>query len=87
MPLTVTRSAAYLATENGGSELAPEFDFADKVAPTFMVYAKDDKNFVNGGIAYGKALKSKGVTSKLTLHPEGGHGIKRRLVSRVQAVA
>lgn len=72
----IVTSCAYLYKERGGDEYSGEFDFKNKVAPTFMVYAKDDTSHVGGGIAYERALKAAGGKTKILLYEKGGHDLK-----------
>jgi len=67
--------AAYLLEGKAGPGLAEEFHMKNRVAPTFLVYGKDDK-FSTGGIAYEKALKATGTPTQLKLYEKGGHGLK-----------
>ncbi|MDQ8183305.1 alpha/beta hydrolase [Pelagicoccus sp. SDUM812005] len=71
----IIASGAYFATENGGTDLTEEFPMRSKVAPTFLVYAEDDENFVKGGIAYEKALRAAGGSARILLSESGGHGL------------
>lgn len=70
------RSAAYLASKNKGSTIAKEFLLNNKVAPTLLLYSKDDHHFVKGGIAYAAALEKAGFPVKLLLYEKGGHSMK-----------
>jgi len=47
-----------------------------KIAPTFLVYAKDDRNYIAGGIAYEKKLKASGGSTRIVISETGGHGLK-----------
>ena len=51
------------------------FPMSQKVAPTFLTYAKDDK-FCAGGIAYAHALTAAGGSIDLELFEKGGHGMQ-----------
>ena len=51
------------------------FHMKNKVAPTFLTYAKDDK-FCKGGIEYDKRLKAGGGSIHLKLYEKGGHGMR-----------
>ncbi|MBT7067350.1 MAG: alpha/beta hydrolase fold domain-containing protein [Verrucomicrobia bacterium] len=53
---------------------AERFHMKNKVAPTFLTYAKDDK-FCKGGIEYEKRLREAGGTIQLKLFDKGGHGM------------
>jgi len=72
----IVTSGAYFATERGGSDLAEEFRVQGQTAPTLLIYAKDDKSFIDGGLAYEKALKASGSSVRLLLFEEGGHGLR-----------
>lgn len=75
----VLLSAAYLLEEQGKDEepvLADEFPMTAKVAPTFLVYAKDDRPHFPGGVAYEKALKVAGGSTRMLISETGGHGLK-----------
>ena len=48
----------------------------NKIAPTLLIYAKDDDKFVDGGIAYEKAMKATGNPVRMLLYEKGGHGMK-----------
>ena len=50
------------------------FHMKNKVAPTFLTYAKDDK-FCKGGVEYAEALKAAGGSIQLKLFERGGHGM------------
>lgn len=69
-------SGAYYATKGAGSELAEEFHNKTAVAPTFLVYAKDDHRYYSGGVAYEKALKAAGLSVRMLSYDHGGHGMK-----------
>lgn len=75
----VLMSSAYFFKKEG-KETTTEFDevfhMQGKIAPTFLVYAKDDHNFYLGGIAYEKALKATGIETHLVISETGGHGLK-----------
>ena len=47
-----------------------------KIAPTFLVYAKDDHTFFAGGVAYEKALKASGGSTRIIISETGGHELK-----------
>ena len=51
------------------------FPMKNKVAPTFLTYAKDDK-FSIGGVEYEKRLTEAGGTIHLKLFEKGGHGMR-----------
>ncbi|WP_372796824.1 GDSL-type esterase/lipase family protein [Pontiella sp.] len=72
----ILTSAAYLLEGNAGPELSAEFPMKDNIAPTFMVYAKDDAAFFTGGVAYEKALIGAGGNAKIMVSETGGHGLK-----------
>jgi len=72
----ITGSAAYLCKSESDSSLAEEFHMNDKVAPTFMVCAKDDINHFKGSVVYEKALKATGGITKIIISETGGHGLK-----------
>jgi acetyl esterase/lipase len=71
----ILTSAAYLFKDKKGPDLAEEFHMKNKVAPTFLVYAKDDKAFFAGGVAYEKKLKSSGGSTQIMISQKGGHGL------------
>ncbi|MFC7338738.1 alpha/beta hydrolase [Haloferula chungangensis] len=69
-------SGAYYATESPGTELAEEFHHKHPVAPTLLVYAKDDHNHYPGGLAYARSLKAADVSVRMMSYDHGGHGMK-----------
>ena len=75
----ILTSAAYFFEGKGKTRkpvLAKEFPMKAKVAPTFLVYAKDDRNFFPGGVAYENALKTSGGATRMMISETGGHGLK-----------
>ncbi|MDF7799955.1 glycosyl hydrolase family 28 protein [Pontiellaceae bacterium B1224] len=75
----ILNSVAYLLTKEGKTYVPPiaeEFHMENKVAPTFMVAAKDDKTFFAGNVAYEKALKAAGGSATIIVSETGGHGLK-----------
>jgi len=56
------------------NQLAAELPITTSVPPTFIVQTKDDKTYVDGTIAYDKALGKAGVSSTFHLSQAGGHG-------------
>ncbi len=42
--------------------------------PTFVVQAEDDRSFIDGTLAYYKALKGAGISAEMHLFSRGGHG-------------
>ena len=69
-------SAAYFLGQPAGSDLTKDlFHMNNPVAPTFLVYAKDDK-FCKGGETYAKALQEAGVPCHIQLYDKGGHGLR-----------
>ncbi|MDF7809497.1 alpha/beta hydrolase [Pontiellaceae bacterium B12219] len=72
----ILTSAAYLFEGKAGPELAAEFPMKDHVAPTFLVYAEDDNAFFAGGVAYEKALRAAGGSTRIVISETGGHGLK-----------
>lgn len=70
----VISGAYFFGPANQGPQLAEEFHMKNKVAPTFFVYAKDDK-WCPGGIAYEAALKAAGFSTRIQLYEKGGHGL------------
>ena len=75
----ILTSAAYFSkgkSEKLKSIVADEFPMTAKIAPTFLVYAKDDRNYIAGGIAYEKKLKALGGSTRIVISETGGHGLK-----------
>lgn len=71
----VLQCAAYFQGRKMDKDFDAElFHMKNKVAPTFLTYAKDDK-FCAGGVAYQKALKAAGGSIQLKLFDKGGHGM------------
>ncbi len=72
----VLQCAAYFFGRPPGAELDGDlFHMTNKVAPTFLTYARDDK-FCEGGVAYEKALRDAGHATRIKLFDQGGHGMK-----------
>lgn len=74
----VLASAAYFFKGKGEERelaLAEEFPMKARVAPTFLVYAKDDRSHCAGGVAYEKALKAAGGSTRIVVSDTGGHGL------------
>ena len=72
----VLQCAAYFHGRPLGTKLdAKLFHMRNRVAPTFLTYAKDDK-FCAGGMDYAEALKAAGGTIQLKLYEKGGHGMR-----------
>ncbi len=69
-------SPAYLDGKGGAYGLAPELHLQNKVAPTFLVIAKDDKAYIEGSIRYEKGLKDKELSIRMQLYDQGGHGLR-----------
>ncbi|WPJ96609.1 sialate O-acetylesterase [Coraliomargarita algicola] len=72
-------SGAYFYKGQGAQQepvLVEEFPMTADIAPTFLVYAKDDHSFYPGGIAYEQGLKAAGVSTYLIVSETGGHGLK-----------
>ncbi len=79
----ILASAAYFFKSTGKGKnkklqtvLAEEFPMTAKVPPTFLVYAKDDRNHVAGGVAYEKALKASGNKTRIMISETGGHELQ-----------
>lgn len=74
----ILMSAAYLYIKEGRktvAEFEEVFSMEGKIAPTFLVYGKKDRNFFAGGIAYEKALKAIGTQTHIVISETGGHGL------------
>lgn len=68
----------YPAYMNKGEALKEEFTVSDKLSPTLIVTAKDDKNFFHGSQVYAKALKEAGASIRVHFFEKGGHGFTLR---------
>ena len=71
----ITGSAAYLC-EKGTQEIVEEFPMSGKIAPTFMVYALNDKRHGHNSVVYEKALRAVGGTTEIMASETGGHPLK-----------
>jgi acetyl esterase/lipase/lysophospholipase L1-like esterase len=72
----VLQCAAYFQGRRMDKEFDAElFHMKNKVAPTFLTYAKDDK-FCAGGVDYAKRLTEAGRSIRLRLFEKGGHGME-----------
>jgi acetyl esterase/lipase len=67
-------SGAYFLGAPDGPALTKEFHMKNSVAPTFLVYAKDDV-WCQGGEAYEAGLRDAGVSTHIELYEKGGHGL------------
>ncbi len=65
---------AYLSVLDRGEQLAPEVTVKAQTAPTFIVQAEDDHNFIEGTLLYYRALKREGIPAEMHVFPSGGHG-------------
>ena len=66
--------ASFVGADNAGPELAEELSMQSTVAPTLLVYAKDDK-WYQGGVAYAQGLKDAGFSARMQVYEKGGHGL------------
>ena len=71
----ITGSAAYLC-EKDTQKIAEEFPMSGKIAPTFMVYALNDKRHGHNSVVYEKALRAAGGTTEIMASETGGHPLK-----------
>jgi acetyl esterase/lipase len=69
---TVLIYPAYLG--DADYTLSEEITVTSNTPPTFIVQTQDDRNFINGSIAYYLALKKQNIPSELHFFPYGGHG-------------
>jgi acetyl esterase/lipase len=53
---------------------APEIHVSNKIPPTMIVQAEDDKDYINSALFYYFALKQAGVPAWMFLYSKGGHG-------------
>ena len=68
----------YPAYMNKGKELSKEFSVSNKISPTLIVSAKDDKGFFPGSPVYANALKEAGASIRVHFFEKGGHGFSLR---------
>jgi acetyl esterase/lipase len=68
----------YPAYMNKGKELSKEFTVSNKISPTLIVSAKDDKGFFPGSPIYANALKEAGASIRVHFFEKGGHGFSLR---------
>ena len=68
----------YPAYMNKGAELSKEFTVSDKISPTLIVSAKDDKGFFPGSPIYANALKEAGASIRVHFFEKGGHEFSLR---------
>ena len=72
----ILQCAAYFQGRKMDKDFDAEiFHMKNRVAPTFLTYAKDDK-FCKGGVEYTKRLKEAGGTILLKVYEKGGHGMR-----------
>ena len=68
----------YPAYMNKGKELSTDFSVSNKISPTLIVSAKDDKGFFSGSPVYANALKEAGASIRVHFFEKGGHGFSLR---------
>ena len=68
----------YPAYMNKGKELSKDFSVSNKISPTLIVSAKDDKGFFPGSPIYANALKEAGASIRVHFFEKGGHGFSLR---------
>jgi acetyl esterase/lipase len=68
----------YPAYMNKGKELSKDFSVSNKISPTLIVSAKDDKGFFSGSPVYANALKEAGASIRVHFFEKGGHGFSLR---------
>lgn len=68
-------SAYFNTTQPDGPFDREVFPLKDKVAPTFLTYAKDDKHYP-GGVNYVEAMNKAGNPIRFKVYETGGHGMK-----------
>lgn len=68
----------YPAYMNKGKELSKDFPVSNKISPTLIVSAKDDKLFFPGSPIYANALKEAGASIRVHFFEKGGHGFPLR---------
>ena len=68
----------YPAYMNKGKELSKDFTVSNKISPTLIVTAKDDKGFFPGSPIYANALKEAGASVRTHFFEKGGHGFTLR---------
>jgi acetyl esterase/lipase len=68
----------YPAYMNRKDALAPEFAVSNKISPTLIISARDDKNYFPGSPIYAKALKDAGLSIRVHFFEKGGHGFGLR---------
>ena len=68
----------YPAYMNKGKALSKDFTVSNKISPTLIVSAKDDKGFFPGSQIYAKALEEAGASIRVHFFEKGGHGFSLR---------
>ena len=68
----------YPAYMNAGETLKPEFTVSNKISPTLIISAKDDKKHFPGSPIYAKALEDAGASIRVHFFEKGGHGFSLR---------
>jgi len=68
----------YPAYMNKGEALSKDFTLSNKLSPTLIVSAKDDKGFFPGSVIYATALKEAGAPIRVHFFDKGGHGFSLR---------
>ena len=68
----------YPAYMNKGKKLSKDFSVSNKISPTLIVSAKDDKGFFPGSPIYANALKGTGASVRVHFFEKGGHGFSLR---------
>lgn len=68
----------YPAYMNKRKVLQPEFTVSDKISPTLIISARDDKRYFPGSPVYAKALKDAGASIRVHFFEKGGHGFGLR---------
>ncbi|MDR0756268.1 MAG: alpha/beta hydrolase [Tannerella sp.] len=63
---------AYLDGEH--FQLAPEIHVSPKTPPTMLIHTGDDRPYINSSLFYYYALKEAGVSARMHLYGNGGHG-------------
>jgi acetyl esterase/lipase len=70
---TVLLYPAYL-NKGKGNTLSEEFTVSNKISPTLIISAKDDKAHFPGSPVYAKALEDAGASIRVHFFETGGHG-------------
>ncbi len=68
----------YPAYMNKGKELSKDFSVSNKIRPTLIISAKNDKGFFPGSSIYANALKEAGASIRVHFFEKGGHGFSLR---------